>query len=185
MEITTHSRNAAVSNGQETAAQRAERIRAAVSRAPAKMTLQLAHDLGVPECEVVRALPDGRAVELDIARWEEIFQQFADMGALHVIVSNGAATLEAVGAFGGFSTWGEFFNVQTDSLDMHIRFAQLGAVFAVEKPSHMNGTPTFSIQFFDRAGAAALKVFFNFGGKATQERETRFQEMRERFRQPA
>ena len=60
----------------------------------------------------------------------------------------------------------------------------LGAVFAVEKPSHMNGVNTLSIQFFDRAGAAALKVFFNFGGKPTPERETRFQDMRERFVSP-
>lgn len=166
----------------ETAEERSERVRAAVSQAPAKMTLQLAAELGVPECDVVRALPDGRAVELDVRRWEEIFHVFADLGEMHVIVSNGAATIEAVGEFGGFSTWNEFFNVQTKSLDMHIRHPQLGAAFAVEKPSHMSGVNTYSIQFFDRTGAAALKVFFNFGGKATSERETRFQEMRERFR---
>lgn len=173
---------APATNGRETPEQRAERIRAAVCRAPAKMTLQLAQDLGVPECEIIRALPDGRAVELDIRRWEEIFHGFADLGEMHVIVSNGAATLETVGEFGGFSTWNEFFNVQTKSLDMHIRYPQLGAAFAVEKPSHMSGVNTYSIQFFDKAGAAAMKIFFNFGGKATPERETHFREMRERFR---
>jgi putative hemin transport protein len=166
----------------ETHEQRAERIAAAVRRAPAKMTLQMAQELGVPECEIIRALPDGRAMELDIGRWEEIFQGFADLGDMHVIVSNGAATIEAVGEFGGFSTWNDFFNVQTKTLDMHIRHGQLGAVFAVEKPSHMNGMKTYSIQFFDKGGAAALKVFFNFGDKAAPQRETRFQEMRERFR---
>ena len=35
------------------------------------MTLQLARDLGVPEVEVIRALPDDRAVELDATRWED------------------------------------------------------------------------------------------------------------------
>lgn len=183
MQMTTPANNSATSrNGEETAEQRAQRIAAAVRRAPAKMTLQMAQELGVAECEIIRALPDGRAVELDVARWEEIFQGFADLGAMHVIVSNGAATIEAVGEFGGFSTWNEFFNVQTKSLDMHIRHPQLGAAFAVEKPSHMNGVKTFSIQFFDKAGAAALKVFFNFGDKAPPDREARFQDMRQRFR---
>lgn len=63
------------------------------------------------------------------------------------------------GQFGGFSTAGEFFNVQTETLDMHIRWQQLAAVFAVEKPGYLDGIGTRSIQFFDQTGAAALKVF--------------------------
>ncbi len=75
------------------------------------MTLQLARDLGVPEAEVVRALPGGRAVELNAGHWQEIIGAFEDLGSVHVIVSNGATTLEAVGQFGGFSIWGDFCNV--------------------------------------------------------------------------
>jgi putative hemin transport protein len=144
--------------------------------------MQLARELGVPEVEVVRVLPDGRAVELEVSRWEELLRSFEALGEVHVIVSNGAATLEAVGAFGGFSTWGEFFNVQTRTLDMHLRFAQLGAVFAVEKPSHMSGVNTLSFQFFDRQGNAALKVFLNFGGKARPEHVGQFARLRDAFR---
>lgn len=165
-------------------AEQRERVRAAVRAAPAQMALQLARNLGVPEVEVVRALPDGRAVELDIARWEELLRGFGDLGEVHVIVSNGAVTSETVGVFGGFSTWGEFFNVQSGSLDMHIRHAQLAAVFAIEKPSHMDGTSTHSVQFFDRAGAAAFKVFLTFGGKPAPERVAAFSDIRERFRLP-
>src|SRR5262249_34380730 len=90
--------------GTETADERRERIQAAVRRDPNRMTLQLARDLGVPEAEVVRALLDGRSVELDLGRWEELIRSFEALGQVHVIVSNGAATLEAVGRFGGFST---------------------------------------------------------------------------------
>jgi putative hemin transport protein len=161
---------------------RAERVRAAVQRDPGRMTMQLARELDVPEVEVVRALPDGRAVELDIARWEPLLRRLEALGEVHVIVSNGAATLEAVGRFGGFSTWGEFFNVQTPTLDMHLRFGQLGAAFAVEKPSHMNGVNTLSLQFYDRDGHAALKVFFNFGGKIDPARATEFAALRAEFR---
>lgn len=100
-------------------------------------------------------------MELDIARWEELLCSFEVFGSVRVLVSNGAETIEVDGQFGGFSTAGEFFNVQTDTLDMHIRWEQLGAAFAVEKPGHMDGMATRSFQFFDRTGAAAFKVFLN------------------------
>jgi len=35
------------------------------------MTMLLAKKFNVPEVEIVRALPENRAVELDVARWEE------------------------------------------------------------------------------------------------------------------
>ena len=158
-----------------------DRIRAAVTKNPRQMTLQLARDLGVPEVEVIRAFPPERVAELDVGRWEELLRSFEALGAVRVLVSNGAATVEVDGQFGGFSTAGEFFNVQTESLDMHIRWRQLGAVFAVEKPGHMDGTATRSIQFFDQTGAAALKVFLNFGGALSPEREAWFVEVRKKF----
>ena len=159
-----------------------DRIREAVEKNPRKMTLQLARDLGVPEVEVIRAFPADRAMELDIARWEELFVSFEAFGSVRVLVSNGATTIEVDGTFGGFSTAGEFFNVQTDTLDMHIQWKQLSAAFAVEKPGHMDGTATRSVQFFDQTGAAALKVFLNFGGPISPERESKFIELRTRFK---
>lgn len=163
-------------------AEMSERIRAAVEKNPRKMTLQLARDLGVPEVEVIRAFSVDRVVELDIARWEELVRSFEALGSVRVLVSNGAATIEVDGQFGGFSTTGEFFNVQTDTLDMHIRWRQLVAVFAVEKPGHMDGTATRSFQFFDQTGAAAFKVFLNFGGPIPREREAQFTELRAKFK---
>jgi putative heme iron utilization protein len=167
----------------QTIEDRRARIRDAVREQPRKMTMQLARELGVPEAEVIRALPDGRSVELDAGRWEELLRAFEGLGPVHVIVSNGGATLEAVGQFGGFSTWGEFFNVQTKTLDMHIRRPELAAVFAVEKPAHLDGVTTQSFQFYDRSGAAAFKVFLSFGGRtAAPERLALFADLRDRFR---
>jgi putative hemin transport protein len=162
--------------------ERLEHIRAAVEENPRKMTLQLARDLGVPEVEVIRAFPPNRVTELDIARWEELLRNLEALGSVRVLVSNGAATIEVDGQFGGFSTAGEFFNVQTDSLDLHLRWQQLAAVFAVEKPGHMDGTATYSLQFFDQAGAAALKVFLNFGAPIRPEQQAQFLELRNGFR---
>ena len=161
--------------------EQAERIRTAVEKNPRKMTLQLARDLGVPEVDVIRAFPPDRVTELDVARWEDLLRALEAFGPVRVLVSNGATTIEADGQFGGFSTAGEFFNVQTDTLDMHIRWQQLAAAFAVEKPGHMDGMATRSIQFFDQTGAAALKVFLNFGGALSPEREKWFVEMRKKY----
>lgn len=163
-----------------------QRIRERLAAAPSQMTLQLARDLGVPEVAVIRELPDDRAMELDASRWQDIIEDLPAFGTVHVIVSNGAATLEATGIFGGFSTWGEFFNVQTPSLDMHIRHTNLGPIFAVEKPSHMTGVSTLSVQFYDRDGHCALKVFPAFGAKAPDpDVRRRFDEIRAKYRLPA
>jgi len=159
-----------------------DRIRAAVAKNPRKMTLQLARDLGVPEVEVIRAFPPDRVTELEFARWEDLLRNLEALGNLRVLVSNGAATIEVDGQFGGFSTAGEFFNVQTDTLDMHIRWQQLAAMFAVEKPGHMDGMSTRSFQFFDQSGAAAFKIFLNFGGPIPPEREAMFNECRTKFK---
>lgn len=159
-----------------------DRIREAVERNPRRMTLQLALDLGVPEVEVIRAFPPERVTELDIRRWEELLRNFDAFGSVRVLVSNGATTIEVDGQFGGFSTAGDFFNVQTDSLDMHLRWRQLAAVFAVEKPGHMDGVATRSFQFFDHAGAAACKIFLNFGGPISPQKEALFSTMRTKFK---
>src|SRR5690606_34275805 len=150
---------------------------------PRQMTVQLARELGVSEVEVIEALPPTQAIELDASQWEALIRAFETLENVHVIATNGAVTLECFGQFGNFSTWGDYFNVQTKSLDMHIRTSQLARIFAVEKPSHMDGVPTVSFQFFDRAGTAAFKVFLTFGGKApSPERLAAFAAIRDRFR---
>ncbi len=162
----------------------AERLREAVRRHPRAMTLQLAREHGVPEVDVIRAFPEDRAVELDVTRREDLIRSFEGLGPVWVIVSNAAATVEVAGRFGGFSTAGEFFNVQTGSLDLHIRPQELAAAFAVEKPGHTGGPTTYSFQFFDRQGASALKVFLNFGQPIPPETLHAFRQIRDRFRHP-
>ena len=164
-------------------AETVERIQAALRDSPSQMTLQLARKLAVAEVEVIRHMPNEYSVELDASRWEEVFNALPELGEVHVIVSNESVTCEVTGQFGGFSTWGEFFNVQSGTLDLHIRHRQLGAIFAVEKPSHMDGVRTLSFQFFDQRGHSMLKVFAAFGGSPTPpERVQLFEQIRDRFR---
>ena len=153
----------------DTAASTADRIAAYFAENPRGMTMVAARELALPEAEVVRHLPGGAATELVVDRFTEMMDRLADYGKVHVIVSNGVTTLEAFGQFGNFSTWGEFFNVQTKSLDMHIRYEKIAAVFAVEKPGHLDGVSTLSLQFFGVDGASGFKVFLTFGQKAPSE----------------
>ena len=159
-----------------------ERIQAAIRDNPNQMTMLLARQFGVPEVEIIRAFPAERVLELDASRWEELIRGLEQFGKVHVIVSNGGATLEASGQFGNFSTTGDFFNVQTRSLDMHIRWKEIGAIFAVEKPGHLDGKKTLSFQFFDRSGHAAFKVFLGFGGSLSADKAEQFSGVRDRFR---
>ncbi len=141
-----------------------ELIRAAFNADRKQMTLMVAREMRVPEVEVIRSLEGDIACELDSSRWEEIIRSFEGLGNVHVIVSNGATTLEAFGQFGKFSNTDGFFNVQSKSLDMHIRSWELDSVFAFRKPSHTDGREALSFQFYDRRGDAAFKVFLTFGG---------------------
>ncbi len=144
----------------------AKRIDEHLAKNPRAMTLELARSLEVPESEIVRRLPEGRSTTLDVARFQDIMQAASQLERVHVIVSNASATMESTGQLGGFSRSGAYFNVQSDTIDMHIRTDKLSAAFAVQKPSHMDGVSTLSVQFFDDIGASSFKIFFSFGSTA-------------------
>lgn len=145
--------------------ERQQTIRNAFNVNRSQMTLMLANKLQIPEVDIVRALEGDIAYELDFSRWEEIIRAFEALGDVHIIVSNGAATIEVFGQFGKFTQADGFLNVRTKSLDMHIRSWELESVFAFRKPSHLDGHVSLSFQFFDKHGNAAFKVFLNFGGR--------------------
>ncbi len=151
-------------DSQLSSSERFAEIRTAFNNDRTQMTLMLARKLNIPEVDVIRALEGDLSQELDFSRWEELIRSFESFGNVHVIVSNGATTLEAFGQFGKFSTTHGFFNVQSKSLDMHIRSWELASVFAFRKPSHTDGREALSFQFYDRRGEAAFKVFLTFGG---------------------
>ena len=158
-------------------------VRQAYRRNPRQMTMLLARELDLPEVMIVRSMPDDISVELDAVRWEALLRSLEAVGRVHVIVSNAATTIESVGSFGGFSQGGGFFNVQSGSLDMHIRHAALASVFAVRKPSHLDGHATLSIQFFDLQGTAAFKIFLTFGGsEPSPDKEAEFERLISDFR---
>ncbi len=157
-------------------------IREAYNADRSQMTLMLAHQLHIPEVDILRALEGDTARELDASRWEELIRAFETLGDVTVIVSNGAATIEVFGRFGKFWVKDGFLNVRTESLDMHIRGWELASVFAFRKPSHLDKHEVLSFQFFDKHGDAAFKVFLNFDeGNPASDLEEQYNRLIEMF----
>lgn len=166
-----------------TGEERQNAIRDAFNQDRSQMTLMLAHQLQIPEVEILRALEGDTAHELNFARWEELIRAFEELGDVTVIVSNGSTTIESFGQFGGFNNAHGFLNVRSQSLDMHIRGWELASVFAFRKPSHLDKHESLSFQFYDRRGNSAFKVFLNFGGNdPSPEQVQRYNELIEKFR---
>jgi putative hemin transport protein len=125
-----------------------------------RMTMIAARKFDVPEQDVVEALiGEWPIVRLRSGVFRALMDALPSLGTMRVFVRSRAAVIESVGTFGGFSETGPFFNVQTDTLDMHILPAEIGAVFAVEKWGHDTHFATHSFQFFDTEGNAAFKAF--------------------------
>jgi putative hemin transport protein len=125
-----------------------------------RMTMMAARKFGVPEQAVLESLEGIWPVtRLADGSFSPLIHALPELGLMRVFVRSRAAVIESVGVFGGFSEAGPFFNVQTESLDMHILFEEIGAIFAVEKQGQDSTFATHSFQFFDRAGDAAFKAF--------------------------
>mgnify|MGYP003429224004 CR=1 FL=1 len=165
-----------------TEVERQNAIRHAFNQDRSQMTLMLAHQLQIPEVEIIRALEGDTAHELNFSRWEELIRAFEELGDVTVIVSNGSTTIESFGQFGGFNNAQGFLNVRSKSLDMHIRGWELADVFAFRKPSHLDKHESLSFQFFDKRGTAAFKVFLNFdGGEPSADLKQRYDDFIAKF----
>ena len=124
------------------------------------MTMMAARKFGVPERVVVESLVgEWPITPLRDDAFDALMEALPSFGPMRVFVRSKAAVIEAVGTFGGYSESGPFFNVQTDTLDMHILRDEVGSIYAVEKWGHDSTTVTHSFQFFDREGNAAFKAF--------------------------
>src|SRR5690242_14841318 len=161
----------------------ADPIRDYVRGERSRMTILAARKFGVAE-QVVVEPPVGHwpIVRLREGAFRELMEALPELGTMRVFVRSRAAVIESVGTFGGFSETGPFFNVQTDTLDMHILHAEVDAVFSVEKVGHDSSFVTHSFQFFDRSGDAAFKAFLweNFPD-VPPARVAAFRELTERF----
>src|SRR5262249_15953551 len=139
-----------------------ESVRAYFGEDRSRMTMMAARKFGVPEQRVLEALHGSSGWPITKLRdgvFRELVESLPNPGLMGGFVRSQAAVIESVGHFGGFSEAGPFFNVQTDTLDMHILHEEIQSIYAVEKVGHDSDITTHSFQFFDRQGDAAFKAF--------------------------
>jgi putative hemin transport protein len=150
---------------------------------PSKMTMMAARKFGVPEQRVVDALVGTwPIVRFREGIFRDLMETLPTLGVMRVFVRSRAAVIESVGEFGGYSETGPFFNVQTDTLDMHIIQAEIGPIYSVVKVGHDSTFVTHSFQFFDKAGDAAFKAFlWEDYPKVPPHRVELFHELTQRF----
>jgi putative hemin transport protein len=135
-------------------------IRAYFQDDPSRMTMMAARKFAVPEQVVVDALVGHwPIVRLQEDSFRDLMESLPTLGLMRVFVRSRAAVIESVGEFGGYSETGPFFNVQTDTLDMHILHDEVGSIYSVRKIGHDSAFVTHSFQFFDKVGDAAFKAF--------------------------
>jgi len=138
----------------------AEDVRVWFREDPSRMTMMAARKFAVPEQTIVDSLVGQWPItRLRDGVFTELMEALPSLGTMRVFVRSKAAVIEAVGTFGGYSETGPFFNVQTDTLDMHIFPAEIAAIYAVEKRGHDSNFITHSFQFFDLQGDAGFKAF--------------------------
>ncbi len=161
----------------------ADSIRGYFRDDPSRMTMMAARKFAVPERDVVDALVGTWPIaRLRDGVFRDLMEALPGLGTMRVFVRSRAAVIESVGQFGGYSESGPFFNVQTDTLDMHILHAEVGAIYSVRKVGHDSDYVTHSFQFFDRGGDAAFKAFLWEGfPDVPAERVAAFQALTRKF----
>lgn len=138
----------------------AEAIRAFFREDPSRMTMMASRKFAVPERSVVDALVGQMPINrLRDDCFLDLMAELPALQTMRVFVRSKAAIIESVGVFGGYSETGPFFNVQTDTLDMHIFPSEIAAIYAVRKIGHDSTFATHSFQFFDHEGNAGFKAF--------------------------
>ncbi|WP_435010070.1 ChuX/HutX family heme-like substrate-binding protein [Tundrisphaera lichenicola] len=153
---------------------------------PSRMTMMAARKFGVPEQAVVDALVGQWPItRLRDEVFRDLMEALPSLGVMRVFVRSRAAVIESVGVFGGYSETGPFYNVQTDTLDMHILHAELGPIYSVRKVGHDSDFVTHSFQFFDKSGDAAFKAYlWEDYPKVPAATVEAFQDLTRRFSQP-
>ena len=135
-------------------------IRAYFREDPSRMTMMAARKFEVSERDVVGALVgQWPIVRRRDGCFRELMDELPSLETMRVFVRSRVAVIESVGVFGGYSETGPFFNVQTETLDMHIFPAEVASIYAVRKIGHDSDYVTHSFQFFDHDGNAGFKAF--------------------------
>ena len=134
-----------------------------------------ADELGVSEAELVASACDGKTVIRLTDDWEGIIKGVETLGEVMALTRNESAVHEKTGTYQNISFEGHAGLVLDEDIDLRVFHNRWGFAFAVpvENP---RGT-LYSLQFFDKEGTAAHKIYL-----MDEDRYDRYKTLVERFR---
>jgi len=162
-----------------------EIILKALKEAKTPYTAFIARDLGIPERDLFRALPEEQCTELECENLSEILSELAACKTVFLIVKSGGAVLEVESTVSGTAFSKGYCNVMGKPAHIHIIPDAIDAAFAVHREPNTRKPMKFSLQFFDAGGRPALKVYLTQDKDAKRYREadrTAFDRIRKNYR---
>lgn len=143
----------------ETAAPAAmERVRELLAAKPDGVIEAIAREAGVSTLVVLEQAPANDRVLVAPEHFEALWQDLATWGEVLFIVHTPDIVLECEGSLPVGSFGHGYYNIHGDSpIGGHIKAGNCTAIYVVDRAFH--GRRSCSVQFFNGAGEAMLKVF--------------------------
>ncbi|MGE4292636.1 MAG: heme utilization cystosolic carrier protein HutX [Desulfovibrio sp.] len=131
------------------------------------MLAGLADELGLPEAEVVRHLPEEMRVQAPAADFAEIWETMTGWEKVTFIARNQGAVVEVCGRLPKGRFGHGMFNLMDkgNPLGGHLFADRIGSIWLVSKPFFK--LESHSVQFFDLQGQAMFAVYAGRDDKRT------------------
>ncbi|MDO1583051.1 heme utilization cystosolic carrier protein HutX [Rhizobium oryzicola] len=137
---------------------RRQRALAALAEKPDGVVEAIASKADVTPSEILAILPEGAALTVDAAAFNDIWTELGNWGEVLLIVHTEDIVLEVTGSLPAGSEGHGWFNIHGDSpIGGHIRKENCAGITFVDRAFH--GRRSCSIWFMNAAGFAMFKVF--------------------------
>ncbi len=132
-----------------------------------KETGEIARTLGVNEVDVLRAFPEGTAVELSAEKFLPLMKELSTWGTLRLIVLHHGSVFEIKGSIPEGKEGMGYYNLHSPDSPIggHLRMKDsegrsfLGPIFLVTKP--FRGKTSYCIQFYNAENLSMFKLFLD------------------------
>lgn len=137
----------------------AQNIRRHIEEKPGAMTVELARELGVPEVEVIRNLPEGMSAEAPADHFESIWNRLTKWEKATFICVAPGCVIEVSGPLPKGGMGHGMFNIRQTGTPLggHLMVDDLESIWLVSRPFF--GKESHSVQFFSNDGNAMFSVY--------------------------
>jgi len=136
-----------------------ERLRSYLTSHPEAQIAGVAKEFHVTEGKVLAAVEGELSTRLKEFELFELAEEMASWGRVRLVVRNGVAVSEMLGSLEGVRLSQGWLTVENDHFHLHLKADEIKEVYLLSKKGHRRERASYSVQFLDRSGAAALKVF--------------------------